>query len=56
MDYLIVDVARARGQLDARAEALRGAERLIEQGLKVKFVKRLSLRNENVSKPCGSTS
>lgn len=123
-DYLIIDVARAREQLAARAEALREAERMIEsvkgvvggepvfkrtrvpvrtiaamkaqgastveivegypsltermvelaeiwaaahpargrprklseQGLKVKSEKRLSLRNENVSKPSGSTS
>lgn len=123
-DYLIIDVARARDQLAARAEALREAERMIEsvkgvaggepvfkrtrvpvrvvaamknqgastaeivegypsltermvelaeiwaaahpargrprklseQGLKVKSVKRLSLRNENVSKTSGSTS
>jgi uncharacterized protein (DUF433 family) len=123
-DYLIIDVARAREQLAARAEALREAERMIEsvkgvvggepvfkrtrvpvrtiaamktqgastaeivegypsltermvelaeiwvaahpargrpkklseQGLKVKSVKHLSLRNENASKPSGSTS
>jgi uncharacterized protein (DUF433 family) len=123
-DYLIIDVARAREQLAARAEALREAERIIEsvkgvvgdepvfkrtrvpvrtiaamktqgastaeivegypsltermvelaeiwvaahpargrprklseQGLKVKSVKRLVLRNENVPKPSGSTS
>ena len=123
-DYLIIDVARAREQLAARAEALREAERMIEsvkgvvggepvfkrtrvpvrtiaamktqgastaeivegypsltermvelaeiwvaahpargrprklseQGLKVKSVKRLVLRNENVPKPSGSTS
>lgn len=123
-DYLIIDVARAREQLAARAEALREAERMIEsvkgvvggepvfkgtrvpvrtiaamkaqgactaelvegypsltermvelaeiwaaahpargrprklseQGLKVKSVKRLVLRSENVSKPSGSTS
>ncbi|MBP1886565.1 DUF433 domain-containing protein [Sinorhizobium mexicanum] len=122
-DYLIVDVARAREQLAARAEALREAERMIrsvkgvvgeepvfkgtrvpvrtiaamkaqgagiaeivegypsltermvelaeiwaaahpargrprklEQGLKVKSVKRLRLRNESAPKPSGSTS
>lgn len=123
-DYLIIDVARAREQLAARAEALREAERMIEsvkgvvggepvfkrtrvpvrtiaamktqgastaeivegypsltermvelaeiwvaahpargrprklseQGMKVKSVKRLVLRNENVPKPSGSTS
>ncbi len=123
-DYLIIDVARAREQLAARAEALREAEKIIEsakgvvcgdpvfkrtrvpvrtiaamkaqgastveivegypsltermvelaeiwvaahpargrprklseQGLKVKSVKRLSLRNKNASKPSGSTS
>ncbi|RVL86357.1 DUF433 domain-containing protein [Sinorhizobium meliloti] len=123
-DYLIVDVARAREQLAARAEALREAERMIEsvkgvlggdpvfkgtrvpvrtiaamksqgasiaeivegypsltermvdlaeiwsaahpargrprmlseQGLKVKSVKRLSLRTKSTSKPSGSPS
>ena len=123
-DYLIIDVARAREQLAARAEALREAERMIEsvkgvvagepvfkrtrvpvrtiaamkaqgattveivegypsltermvelaeiwvaahpargrprklseQGLQVKSVKRLVLRNENVPKTSGSTS
>jgi uncharacterized protein (DUF433 family) len=123
-DYLIIDVARAREQLAARAEALREAERMIEsvkgvvggepvfkrtrvpvrtiaamktqgastaeivegypsltermvelaeiwvaahpargrpkklseQGLKVKSVKPLNLRNDNASKPSGSTS
>jgi len=123
-DYLIIDVARAREQLAARAEALREAEKMIEsmkgvaggepvfkrtrvpvrviaamktqgastaeivegypsltermvelaeiwvaahpargrprklseQGLKVKSVKRLILRNENVPKTSGSTS